>query len=179
MFFQANGRKLSSTVRNREQEELLKKVKRRLIHNSKLVENTATTDISSGPRVQELPISYEAESTFCAKSPINFSPTHENLKNEGPTIAKITIEKLKNELQRANLIIKEKENIIRNLTKKDNENKMTISFLQDTLKKLTQDVGVVRGEAQEYSLNSIISHLYFTSNHLTSLILIYHPHQFI
>ena len=56
---------------------------------------------------------------------------------------------------------------------------MTISFLQDTLKKLTQDVGVARGQAQEYSLNSIISHLYFTLNHLTSLILIYHQHQFI
>ena len=91
MFFQANGRKLSSTVRNREQEELLKKVKRRHIHNSKLVENTTTTDISSGPRVQELPISYEAESTFFAKFPINFSPTHANLKNERPTIVKITI----------------------------------------------------------------------------------------
>ena len=115
---------------------------------------------------------------FFAKS-INFAPTHANLKNEGPTIAKITIEKLKNDLQRANLIIKEKENIIRNLTKKDNENKMTISFLQDTLKKLTQDVGVVRGEAQEYSLNSTISHLYFISYLLTSLILIYNQNQFI
>ena len=179
MYLQVNGRKLSSTIRNREQEELLKKVKRRLIHNSKFVQNTVTTDISSGPQVQELPISYDVESTFLAKSPINFSPTHENVKNEGSIITKITIEKLKNDLQRANLIIKEKENIIRNLAKKDNENKMTISFLQDTLKKLTQDVGVVPGEAQEYSLNSIISHVYFTSNYLTSFILIYHQHQFI
>lgn len=92
VYLQSNDKKVYSTIRNRQQEELLKIVKERQTRASK-----------PSARAQE-PISQKVENTRTTEnSSMNFVAHYETPKSAQSTAAEIAVEKLKADLQRANL----------------------------------------------------------------------------